>query len=248
MDDNLLLRYSRHIMLDEIGEAGQQRLAAARVLVVGVGGLGSPAAMYLAAAGVGELILADDDVVDLTNLQRQLLHSTETIGWKKTDSAIAHLARVNPHCRTRAHGRVHADNVDALLQQAEVVVDCSDNFATRHLLNRACVRHGKPLVFGAAIGFDAQVTVFDVRREESPCYNCLFSEETPAQDTRCALLGVFAPLVGMVGAMQAAEALRCIVSGGSALVGRLLLLDARGMHWREVHLPRDMHCKVCDAR
>ena len=248
MDDNQLLRYSRHIMLDEIGEAGQQRLAAARALVVGLGGLGSPAAMYLAAAGIGELHLADDDSVELTNLQRQLLHHTDTIGWKKTDSAIAHLARLNPHCRTHAHGRVGEDNVDALLEKVDIVVDASDNFATRHLINRACVRRQKPLVFAAAIGFDAQVSVFDVRQKDSPCYHCLFAEDAPAEDTRCALLGVFAPLVGMVGAMQAAEAIKCIVSGSSALTGRLLLLDARKMKWREVHLPRDPQCKVCNAR
>ena len=248
MDDDLLLRYSRHVMLDEIGEEGQQRLAAARVLLVGVGGLGSAAALYLAAAGVGELILCDDDTVELTNLQRQIIHTTDTLGWQKTASATQQLARINPHCRVAAHGRINEENVDEQVARADIVVDGSDNFATRHLINRACVRHKTPLVFGAAVGFDGQAAVFDATRADSPCYNCLFAEDAAAEDTPCALLGVLAPLVGMVGALQAAEALKLITGGGSPLVGRLLLVDARDMRWREVTVPRDPHCKVCHAR
>ena len=249
MQDELLMRYSRHIMLDAIGEEGQRRLSTARVLLVGLGGLGSPAAMYLAAAGIGELVVCDGDVVELANLQRQIVHATDTIGWQKTASAAAQLARINPHCRVVQRGRVTADNVDGLIKEVCLVVDGSDNYATRHLLNRACVRHQKTLVFGAAVGFDGQVAVFDARRRESPCYNCLFAEEADAEEVRCALLGVLAPLTGIIGAIQAAEAIKCIAAEGEgALIGRLLLVDARDMRWREITLPRDPRCAVCHAR
>lgn len=247
MDDSLLTRYARHIMLDDIGVSGQEKLSAARLLLVGVGGLGSPAAMYLAAAGVGELILCDDDKVELTNLQRQIVHTTDSIGTAKTESAENHLQRINPHCRVRrVDARVTEDNVDALTSAADVVIDGSDNYATRHLINRACVRQKKPLVFGAALGFDGQAAVFDTRRDDSPCYNCLFSEEDAAPDARCALLGVFAPLAGIIGCIQAAEALKIIaMPDAKSLLGRLLLLDARDMRWRDISLLRDPQCAVC---
>ncbi len=249
MDDELLIRYSRHVMLDDIGERGQQQLAAARVLLVGLGGLGSPAALYLAAAGVGTLLLCDDDAVELTNLQRQVLHHTDTLGWQKTESAAAELPRINPHCQLQQHGRVTAANVDALVAAVDVVVDGSDNYASRHLINQACVRGKKPLVSGAAIGFDGQVSVFDTRQEHSPCYHCLFAEEDAAEDVRCALLGVFSPLTGIIGMIQAAETIKCIAtSGAGLLIGRLLLVDAREMRFREILLPRDTACRVCHAR
>lgn len=254
MHDDLLLRYSRHIMLDEIGEDGQQRLSQARALLVGLGGLGSPAALYLAAAGVGELALCDDDSVELHNLQRQVVHTTDTLGWQKTESAAAHLARINPHCRTVQHGRIAADNVQALVAAADVVVDGSDNYASRHLINRACVEQRTPLVSGAVAGFDGQATVFDVRRADSPCYSCLFPEspecpEDAAADVPCALLGVFAPLAGIIGALQAAEAVKSLLAlDGGTLIGRLLLVDGRAMRWRDIRLPRDPNCPVCHAR
>lgn len=247
MDDSLLTRYSRHIMLDDIGEEGQQRLAAARVLLVGVGGLGSPAAIYLASAGIGELMLCDDDTVQLSNLQRQIVHTTAAIGEEKTASAATRLAAINPHCRVTRYGRVTAENADTLIAAADIVVDGSDNYASRHLINRVCVRQQKPLVFGAAVGFDGQASVFDPRRPESPCYNCLFAETDAAEDVPCALLGVLAPLTGIIGAIQAAETIK-LLTGGSGLVGRLLLVDARAMRWRDIRLPRDAHCAVCHAR
>ena len=250
MDDSLLNRYSRHIMLDDIGFGGQEALTKAQVLVVGAGGLGSPAAMYLAAAGVGTLTICDDDIVDLTNLQRQILHNTSDIGTAKTESAHQRLTRLNPHCRVRPlQTRVNADNADEIIAAADIVVDGSDNYATRHLINRTCFRHGKPLVFGAAIAFDGQAAVFDPRRADSPCYNCLFSEKDNAPDVRCALLGVLAPLVGVIGSIQAMEAIRLIAMPKSTgLVGRLLLLDARDMRWRDIGVPRDPACDVCRIR
>ena len=247
MEDALLTRYSRHVMLDDIGEEGQQRLAAARVLLVGVGGLGSPAAIYLASAGIGELILCDDDTVQLSNLQRQIVHTTDAVGAEKTASAAARLAAINPHCRITRRGRVTAENAADFIAAADVVVDGSDNYATRHLINRVCVQQKKPLVFGAAVGFDGQASVFDSRRPESPCYNCLFAETDVAEDVRCALLGVLAPLTGIIGSIQAAETIK-LLTGGSGLVGRLLLVDARDMRWRDIRLPRDPGCAVCHAR
>ena len=239
MDDSLLQRYSRHIMLDDFGIDGQQRLAAARLLLVGVGGLGCPAALYLAAAGVGELVLMDDDEVDLTNLQRQILHSSERLGMAKTDSAAQSLAAINLHCKiTARRERLTADNADNAVAAADVVVDCTDNYAARHLLNRACVRAHKPLIFGAASGFSGQLAVFDRRQKDSPCYNCLFCETDEAAETRCALLGVLAPLAGIVGCLQAAAALKIIAMPQlPSDSGRLLLIEARTMQLREVRLP-----------
>lgn len=246
MDDAQLLRYSRHILLNEIGVEGQQRWLDARVLVVGAGGLGSPAALYLAAAGVGRIVLADGDVVDLTNLQRQTLHVLERVGKAKALSAKAALAAVNPQvevCPITA--RLHGEGLAAAVAEVDVVLDCSDNFATRHAVNRACFVHRKPLVSGAAIRFAGQLTVFDPRREAAPCYNCLFPEGDDAEELRCAVTGVFAPLTGIIGAAQAAEALKLLAGAGEVAVGRLWLFDALSFEWRSVSYARDPHCALC---
>ena len=246
MNDNQLLRYSRHILLPQIGIEGQDAIVAARVLVVGAGGLGSPAAMYLAAAGVGTLVLADGDTVDLTNLQRQILHSQKSIGRLKVESGADALALLNPETRVIPLARRLEDaELDAEIALADVVLDCSDNFATRHAINRACVQHRKPLVSGAAVGFDGQVSVFDLRQVASPCYHCLFPEGEDVDEVRCAVMGVFAPITGIVGAVQAAEALKLLVGCGETLTGRLLLLDALAMEWRTIRLGRDPSCAVC---
>lgn len=246
MNDEQLLRYSRHILLPEIGVEGQEALLASRVLVVGAGGLGSPACMYLAAAGVGTIVLCDDDDVDLTNLQRQILHSQATVGRPKVESGRESLLRLNPLVNVETvRARLEGDALDAQVRIADVVLDCSDNFATRHAINRACARHRKPLVSGAAIRFDGQVSVFDLRRADSPCYHCLFPEGKDVEEVRCAVMGVFAPLTGIIGATQAAEALKLIVGCGVSLDGRLLLLDGLGMEWRSISLGRDPDCAVC---
>lgn len=246
MNDDQLLRYSRHILLPEVGIEGQERLLAGRALVVGAGGLGSPATLYLAAAGVGTLVLCDADVVDLTNLQRQILHTTPAIGRPKAASGRDTLALMNPECQVIAlEVRMEGDKLDEQVALADVVLDCSDNFATRHAINRACVRWRKPLVSGAAVRFDGQVSVFDLRQETSPCYHCLFPEGQDLEEVRCAIMGVFAPLTGMVGATQAAEALKLLIGCGSSLQGRLLLVDALSMQWREIGLARDPACAVC---
>ena len=249
MDDAQLLRYSRHILLDELGPDAQARFAAAHVLVVGMGGLGTPAAHYLAAAGVGEITICDADHVDLTNLQRQVLYATADIGMPKVDAAAQRLAAVNPDVRvTRVAARVGPDTLAPLVAAADVVLDGCDNFATRHAVNRACVALAKPLVSGAAIRFDGQIAVFDTRDARSPCYHCLFGEGEELEETRCATMGVFAPLVGIVGAVQAAEALKLLAGVGEPLTGRLLLVDALAMHWRELRVPRDPGCPVCRSR
>ena len=249
MDDTQLLRYSRHILLPELGPDAQERFAAAHVLIVGMGGLGAPAAHFLAAAGIGRLTVCDADHVDLTNLQRQLLYATSDIGLSKVDAASARLAAINPEVEiVRVRQRVGADELDPLVDAADLVLDCSDNFATRHAINRACVRAGTPLVSGAALRFDGQLAVFDPRVPESPCYHCLFGEGDELEETRCATMGVFAPLVGIVGATQAAEALKLIANVGTTRTGRLLLLDALAMQWREVRVPRDPECPVCSRK
>lgn len=246
MNDDQLLRYSRHILLPEVGIEGQERLLAGRALVVGAGGLGSPAALYLAAAGVGTLVLCDADTVDLTNLQRQILHTTPAIGRPKAASGHDTLALMNPECQVIAlEVRMEGYKLDEQVALADVVLDCSDNFATRHAINRACVRWRKPLVSGAAVRFDGQVSVFDLRQETSPCYHCLFPEGQDLEEVRCAIMGVFAPLTGMVGATQAAEALKLLIGCGSSLQGRLLLVDALSMQWREIGLARDPACAAC---
>lgn len=249
MNDEQLLRYSRHILLPEIGIEGQEKLRAAHALVIGAGGLGSPIALYLASAGVGRISICDGDEVDLTNLQRQIMHRTDAIGKPKVDSARATLAAINPEVTVVAlRERVAEARLDELVAQADVVLDGSDNFATRHAVNRACVRRRKPLVSGAGVRFDGQVTVFDLRRPDSPCYQCLFPEQGESEDMRCAIMGVFAPLVGIIGSIQAAEALKLITGAGETLTGRLLLLDALSMQWRSVNVPRDPGCAVCGNR
>lgn len=246
MRDDQLLRYSRHILLPEIGIEGQERLLASRALVIGAGGLGSPVALYLASAGVGRLTLCDSDAVDLTNLQRQILHRTESVGKKKVDSARETLASINPEVNVVALAeRVDEERLLALAAEHDVVVDGSDNFATRIAANRACVRLRKPLVSGAAVRFDGQVTVFDLRRPEAPCYACLFPEHGENEDMRCAVMGVLAPLTGIVGAIQAAETLKLLTGAGETLAGRLLLIDALAMNVRTVRIVRDAGCAVC---
>lgn len=249
MNDDQLLRYSRHILLPEIGIEGQQRLLDAHALLIGAGGLGSPAALYLASAGVGTLTVCDGDAVDLTNLQRQIVHREAAIGTNKADSARATLHALNPGITVHALAeRVAGQKLQALVAAADVVLDGSDNFATRHAVNRACVHARKPLVSGAGIRFDGQLAVFDLRSADSPCYACLFPEAGENEEMRCAVMGVFAPLVGIIGAMQAAEALKILAGAGQSLTGRLLLLDALGMTVRTVNLQRDPDCPVCAVR
>ncbi len=246
MNDQQLLRYSRHILLPEIGIEGQQKLLGAHALVIGAGGLGSPAALFLAASGVNTLTLCDGDTVDLTNLQRQILHRTSSIGMPKAASAQAALAGINPEVHIIAlNERVDEARLLELAAQADVVLDCSDNFATRYALNRVCVQLKKPLVSGAATRFNGQVTVFDLRHAHSPCYHCLYPEQTEAEETRCAVMGVFAPLVGIIGSLQAAEALKLLLDAGTSLGGKLLLLDALHMELRTVKLNRDNACSIC---
>ena len=246
MDDAQLLRYSRHILLTELGPDAQDKFVAAHALIVGVGGLGNPAAHFLAAAGVGTLTLCDADHVDLTNLQRQTLFSTSDIGCAKVDAAAARLAAINPDVRIeRVATRVGQPELGALVDRANVVLDCTDNFTTRHAINRACVLARKPLVSGAALRFDGQIAVFDSRMADSPCYHCLFGEGDELEETRCATMGVFAPLVGIVGAMQAGEALKLLAGAGETLAGRLMIVDALTMQWRDVRVPRDPACPVC---
>jgi len=245
MQDEELLRYSRQIMLPEMDVAGQQALLDASVLIVGMGGLGSPAAMYLAAAGVGHLLLADDDTVDLSNLQRQIVHGQDSLGQPKVHSAAATLRRLNPHVRiTPLQQRLTDAELDGLLPGVSLVLDACDNFSTRFALNAASVRHRVPLVSGAAIRMEGQVTVFDPRQASSPCYQCLYRQGDDEQAS-CARNGVMAPVVGIIGAVQAMEAIKLLAGVGEPLTGRLLLLDALTMQWRSLRLPRDPACPVC---
>lgn len=246
MNDEELLRYSRHILLDELGIEGQQRLLDGHALVIGAGGLGSPIILYLAAAGVGRITVCDGDAVDLTNLQRQIAHDTRAIGRNKAESAVDSARRINPTVEFMAvPERVGEAELAELVEKADVVLDASDNFATRHAINRTCVAAVKPLVSGAAVRFDGQVAVFDRREADAPCYHCLFPETGAADEMRCAENGVFAPLVGIIGTLQAAEALKLLAGIGSPLAGRLLLLDALNMEWRSIRVPRDPGCPVC---
>ena len=248
MNDDQLLRYSRHILLPEIGIEGQEKLLAAHALVIGAGGLGSPAAMYLASGGVGRITLADGDSVDLTNLQRQILHTTAAVGRAKAYSGKDTLAQLNPEVEVAAiPERLEGEKLAQIVASADIVLDCSDNFATRHAVNRACVKYRKPLVSGASVRFDGQVSVFDLRHGEAPCYNCLFPEDTETEEMRCAVMGVFAPLTGIIGAVQAAEALKLLAGAGQSLNGRLLLFDCLRMEWRTVRLSRDPACNVCSV-
>ena len=249
MDDQALLRYSRHILLNEFGLEGQQCLGQSHVLVVGAGGLGSAALLYLASAGVGHISIADGDKVDLTNLQRQVVHREDTIGMNKAVSAQRQLHAINSTINIETiQERLAGQALDAAVMNADIILDCSDNFATRHAINRACALHKKPLVSGAGVRFDGQITSFDLRRTDSPCYHCLFPDQPGGEEERCAVMGVFAPLVGIIGTMQAAEAIRLLCGIGEPLTGRMLMLDGRTMDWQTVKFRRDPHCACCGSR
>ena len=227
---------------------GQDRLRAAHALIVGAGGLGCPAALYLASSGVGRLTVADSDKVDLTNLQRQILYRTESVGAVKVEAARSALNAMNPDVEVVAlASRIDLEKALSLVKTADVVLDCSDNFATRHAINRACVSHSKPLVSGAAMRFDAQLTVFDLRKSESPCYACLFPEDGEVEEVQCSVMGVFAPLTGIIGAMQAMEAIKLLAQAGKSLSGRLLIFDAKAAEWRSVRVRKDPDCPACSA-
>lgn len=246
MNDQQLLRYSRHILLDEIDIDGQEKILAAHALIIGAGGLGSPVAMYLASAGVGRITLVDNDSVDLTNLQRQILHTSERVGQAKVSSGKTAMTQINPDIQVIALAeRADEARLAQLIGDADVVIDCSDNFATRQAINRACVAHQVPLVSGAAIRFDGQISVFDSRDASSPCYACLFPPDREFEEIACSTMGVFAPLVGIIGSMQAAEALKLIAGIGTSLSGFLLMLDARSMEWTRIGVARDASCTVC---
>jgi adenylyltransferase/sulfurtransferase len=246
MTDEQLLRYSRHILLDALDIEGQERILGTHALIVGAGGLGSPAALYLASAGVGKITLVDDDTVDFTNLQRQILHTQARVGMAKAESGKLALQAINPEIAiVPLQQRLSGEALDSLIGSADIVLDCTDNFATRHAINRACVHHKKPLVSGAAIRFDGQISVYDLRHDDAPCYHCLFPEGEDVDEVRCAVMGVFAPLTGIVGTMQAAEALKLAANIGESLSGRLLLLDALEMEWRTITFRKDAGCAVC---
>lgn len=246
LNDDLLLRYSRHILLPEVGVAGQAHICEASVLVIGAGGLGCPVALYLGAAGVGRVLLADGDTVDLTNLQRQIGHANSAIGENKADSLARSVLAINPGISVEPIRQALAGQaLQRAVAAVDLVVDASDNFATRHAVNRACVAAGRPLVSGAAIGFSGQLAVFDARQAASPCYHCLFPDETGEPEVRCSEAGVFSPLVGVIGAMQAMEALKCLAHAGEPLVGRLLLWDGLRADARVMKVPRDPACPVC---
>jgi molybdopterin/thiamine biosynthesis adenylyltransferase len=246
LNDEQLLRYSRHILLDELGIEGQRRLLAGHALVIGAGGLGAAALPFLASAGVGRITVVDNDEVDLTNLQRQIIHTTANVGRPKVESAREGMLRINPGLEiVTVPARVGDAELDQLVASASVVLDCCDNFATRQAVNRACVRHKVPLVSGAALRFDGQISVFDRRQPEAPCYACLFPPAEPAPEVACATMGVFAPLVGMVGTVQAAEALKLLAGVGDSLAGRLLMVNALSMEWTTMRLARTPDCPVC---
>ena len=248
MRDDQLLRYSRHILLDEWGVEGQERVNASHALIIGAGGLGSPVALYLASAGVGRISLVDHDHVDVTNLQRQIAHTLDRVGQDKAQSVRTAIAQINPDVRvTPITQRADAALLNTLVAQADVVIDCCDNFETRHAVNRACVQHGKPLVSGAAIRMDGQVSVFDSTQSDAPCYACIFPPEQAPEETRCATMGVFAPLVGIIGSVQAAEALKILSGMGSHMAGRLLMLDGRDLSWTDIRMGRNAQCPVCAA-
>lgn len=246
MQDAQLLRYARHILLDELGVEGQEALLNAQVLIVGAGGLGCPAALYLAASGVGKITVVDDDVVDLTNLQRQIAHSTASVGQPKVQSLAAAAAALNPEVTIApVQARADASLLDAFVPQASVVLDCCDNWATRHVVNAACVRHRVPLVSGAAVRLDGQIAVFDTRQKDNPCYACLFSPENEFEEISCAQMGVLSPLVGMIGSMQAIEAIKIIANMGKTLSGRLLMINALKMDVHTLHTAKNPDCPVC---
>ncbi|MHB8743469.1 MAG: HesA/MoeB/ThiF family protein [Sulfuricaulis sp.] len=247
MDDNQLLRYSRHILLPQVGVDGQQKLLDARVLLIGLGGLGSPVAMYLAASGVGHLVIVDPDHVALSNLQRQIAHSTPAIGSAKTASAQQTLQALNPGIQITAFAKtLDPEELDEQVRRARLVVDASDNFATRFGLNRVCVTHKKPLVSGAVIRLEGQVTTFRADLPDSPCYRCLYQDTEELTET-CSETGVLAPVAGIIGSIQAVEALKVLTGIGQTLAGRLLILDAEVMEWRDIKIRRDPECPVCGA-
>jgi molybdopterin-synthase adenylyltransferase len=249
LSDDALLRYSRHILLPELGIEAQTAFVNAHALIIGAGGLGSPVALYLAAAGVGTLTICDDDEVDLTNLQRQIIHDMRALGTPKVESAKHRIGEMNPLVSVRTvQKKVLGEELDQLVREATIVLDCCDNFETRHAVNRACFAHKKPLVSGAGIRFDGQVCVYDPREEKSPCYHCLFPEGDAPEAVRCAVMGVFAPVTGIVGTIQAAEALKVIAGVGDVLIGRLLTIDVMSMAFQEIKIPRDSKCTVCGAR
>ena len=245
MKDEQLLRYSRQIMLPKMDVAGQQKLIDATVLIVGMGGLGCPAAMYLVAAGIGHLIIADNDMVEVTNLQRQVAHSQSMIGKPKVVSAQQALLGLNPDLKiTALQMRLEGANLSEAVSQADLIVDACDNYTTRFAINLACIDYCKPLVSAAAIRMEGQVAVFDIRNPTSPCYQCLYSEGND-EDASCSENGVMAPLVGIIGAVQAMEAIKLLTGIGESLTGRLLILDASTLQWREMRLPRDSDCEAC---
>ena len=246
MDDTQLLRYSRHILLNELGIDGQEKLLASHALIIGAGGLGSPVSLYLGSAGVGRITVVDHDQVDATNLQRQIAHTLDRVGQSKAESVRTAIAQINPDVQVTAiTQRADAALLDTLVAQADVVIDCCDNFETRHAVNRACVQHGKPLVSGAAIRMDGQVSVFDSTHADAPCYACVFPPNEAPEETRCATMGVFAPLVGIIGTVQAAEALKILSGMGSHMAGRLLMLDGRDLSWTDIRMARNTQCPVC---
>ena len=249
MDDAQLLRYSRHVLLNELGIDGQEKLLASHALIIGAGGLGSPVSLYLGSAGVGRITVVDHDQVDATNLQRQIAHTLDRVGQFKADSVHAAVAQINPDVRvTAVTQRADPALLDSLVAQADVVVDCCDNFETRQAVNRACVVHRKPLVSGAAIRMDGHVSVFDSTQTQAPCYACIFPPEQAPEETRCATMGVFAPLVGIIGSVQAAEALKILSGMGSQMAGRLLMLDGRDLSWTDIRMQRNPDCPVCAGR
>jgi len=246
MNDQQLLRYSRHLLLEEIDVAGQEKLLQSHALVIGAGGLGSVAAPYLTAAGVGHITLIDHDQVELTNLQRQIMHAENNIGKSKVASGKEFLHRLNSSIQIDTiEARATTQLLDELLPGVDIVLDCTDNFSTRHLINASCVKHLTPLVSGSALRFDGQISMFDPRTSASPCYACIFSPEESFEEVSCASMGIFSPLVGIIGAMQAAQALQVLIGFGEPLVGRMLLWNGRSTQIDEIRISRNPDCPVC---
>lgn len=249
MNDEQKERYSRHILLKDMGYEGQEKIAQTHALVIGAGGLGSPASMYLASGGVGKITLVDNDNVELTNLQRQIMHTTERVGMNKAESGKKTLEKINPTIDiVTVTTRMDDASLPKLIGKADIVLDCTDNFRTRLSINRACMALCKPLVSAACVAFDGQISVYDPRREDSPCYACLFPEEQHFEDIKAAQIGVFGPLVGILGTMQAAEALKLAADIGTSMVGSLLLLDALTMEWTRIQLDKNPDCPVCSHK
>ena len=246
MNDAQLLRFSRHLLLEDIDVEGQEKLLNAHALVIGAGGLGSGAAPYLVAAGVGQITLVDHDEVDLTNLQRQIMHSEAMIGKSKVESGKHFLHQLNPNTQVHAiQSKADTSLLDNLLPSVDIVLDCTDNFKTRQMINASCVKHQKPLVSGSALRFDGQVSVFDPRQHQSPCYACIFSPDETFEEVSCASMGIFSPLVGIIGAIQAAQALQVLIQFGQPLMGRMLLWNARTTQVDQLHIARNPDCPVC---